>query len=637
MKERGHILKINIWPLFIFLFLFIPSFSSASDLSANYITKAKKLALAENPTWKGLLHFKSGKSEILEEKFFLSGAGHIDAQAELEATIKAYFDRPPTKQNNLFTKVECAYPARLTWLNKKLNLPDFSINNDTCPALSRWARLSEVNKISVVYVSGYLGNPASSFGHVLLNFKTTPSASIDGLLDTSVSYGATVPLNEDMLNYIFKGLFGGYSSTFSDKFYYAHDQVYSNREARDMWEYTLNLSDFNRKLLVYHVAELLTKNFRYFFLSKNCAQKMAELLDIFIEEDIYPLPYPIYVPEELFNRLKIVDDARINNKKEGLIDKVSYIPSARRNLYYEIKRLSGPEKNAFRKISADKRASFSQLENLDYSGRIHVLNALLSYQYYRLMASDRANIEQEMKEYKNKILLERLRHPSMKVEPLKVPKIPSPESVSPPSAINLGVVFEHGEQPFSTFGLTVFKKESTGLTALEYNELIALDLSIGIFHESKDVFIDRFNFLKITNFRTFYIEEANESPVSWRFRAGVDRFFSENNNHYDFVLDGGVGMVKRASNHGIIYSFISASMHSIDDPFRLNPTIGIIIGSKKLKVQADLGIEVGGKNLNLTSTTQLALQYQINKRNAFTSVYENNTRERFTLNYTYFW
>ena len=61
------------------------------------------------------------------------------------------------------------------------------------------------------------------------------------------------------------------------------------------------------------------------------------------------------------------------------------------------------------------------LEKLDVEGRINVLNVLLAYQYYKLMKSDESFPDQQLKKYKDKILLERLRLPGRKREEVLMP------------------------------------------------------------------------------------------------------------------------------------------------------------------------------------------------------------------------
>ncbi|MCF7870362.1 MAG: DUF4105 domain-containing protein, partial [Candidatus Omnitrophica bacterium] len=408
---------LRVW----FLFFLIGYLLSASVVCASesdlYVEKANALYLADDPFWRDLLHFKGGRSLILDKDFFLSDKGQTDPQAELKATIEAYFTQEHTiKRESGDTNIVCIFPARYAWLNEKLDLPDYRCDEVLCPALSQWARLNQIEEISVIYVSAYLGNPASSFGHALLNLKIKDSDELFGLFDTTIAYGATVPINENMVMYVLNGLFGGYTATYSDKFYYFHDQVISNRESRDMWEYTLQLTAFEKKILVYHLAELLTRRFKYYFLSANCAQGIAALLDIFIKEDVYNFNYPIYVPEELFHRLQQIDAKRRENKEKKLIKNIRYIPSARRYLFYETKRLNSEERRVYLNITNSHNENFAPfLKELDIDSRINVLNALLAYQYYKLMASYKE--DQSLEEYKNKILLERLRLPIRKESP----------------------------------------------------------------------------------------------------------------------------------------------------------------------------------------------------------------------------
>ncbi|OGX23956.1 MAG: hypothetical protein A3D10_01685 [Omnitrophica WOR_2 bacterium RIFCSPHIGHO2_02_FULL_48_11] len=636
-RDRTSAFKVRSL-FFLVVCILSASVASAAD-SLPYIKKANALQLADHPLWKKLLHFHGGRSLILDKDFFLSDRGQVDPRAELEATIEAYFSQEHTiKRESGDKNIVCIFPARYAWLNEKLGLPGYKCDKEVCPALSDWSRLEQSESVSVVYVSGYLGNPASSFGHVLLNLKLKDSEELLGLFDTSVTYGATVPINENMVLYVLKGLFGGYYASFSDKFFYAHDQVYSNREFRDMWEYTLDLTDFEKKMLVYHIAELLTKRFRYYFLSANCAQRMAVLLDIFIEEEVYNLYYPIYVPEELFHRLQHIDTKRRGNNEPGLIKNIKYIPSAQRYLYYETERLDSEERKVYRNVTNSRDEDFNPLlNNLDVESRINVLNALLAYQYYKLMASDAEDADQRLKEFKNKILLERLRLPAKKDDPVTIPEIPSPRDVSPPSSFNVGLVLEQGRDPISTVGVTVFRKESVGLNALEYNELVALDLTLGTSFDSENVFVDTFDFLKIRDFKTFYIKEANENPVSWKVRAGTDRYNFDNGAAYDYVLDGGIGLVRKTSDVGIIFGFMNASLHSLDPQYRAGPSAGFVVGKDALKLQFDYGLEFDLEDFGYIETAQAKLQYQINRQNAVQISLEKADRERLTLNYIFYW
>ncbi|MDD4295134.1 MAG: DUF4105 domain-containing protein [Candidatus Omnitrophica bacterium] len=597
------------------------------------------MQLAKDPFWKDLLHFKGNSSQIIDDRFFLSKNGRVNPEEELCATLEAYF----TNKHNIKRKygdkdIICIFPARYTWLDKKLNLPGYKIDNDTCPRLTEWTRINEIEDISLVFVSGYLGNPASSFGHALLNFKLRDNEDLMGLFDTSITYGAQVPPNENVLFYIFKGLLGGYHAGFTDKFFYAHDQVYSSREFRDMWEYTLELDDFNRKMLIYHIAELLSHEYRYYFLSSNCAQRVAVVLDMFIEEDLYNFNYPIYIPEELFHRLRDIDRERREKGEKNLIKKIKFIPSAQRYLFYEIARLNDNERKVYENIMKNQDVDFSiYLKELSSESSINVLNVLLAYQYYRIMASNDDPSQEALKRYKDKVLLERLRLPAKKDVPLDIPEISSPDKTSSPSSINIGFIVEDDGDAFGTLGATVFRKESVGLNVLEYSELVALDLNLGFLNGSDNVFLNSFDFIKIRDFKTLCIKEANENPFSWSFEAGVNRYDINDDNVYDYSMEGGVGLVNKVKGYGICYGFLNVSSHSIDQQYRMGPSAGFVIGQDRLKLQIDYSLDFGLEYYGYDEITKAKVQYQINKNNAIQLHFENNNGKRSGITYFIYW
>lgn len=608
-----------------------------------FVEEAKRLRLMDDPFWHALLHYRDGKSEIVDSSFFLSDFGAVDPLMELEATINAYFTPYRVMERKWGDgHITCIYPARFMWLNDKLGLPDFPNYDELCPGLRAWARLDQIDAVSLVFVSGYLGNPASSFGHVLMNFKLSDTSELLQLFDTSIAYGATVPLEENIVRYVLKGLFGGYFCTYSDKYFYDHDQVYANREFRDMWEYVLDLSDDEKRLLLYHTAELLTKRFDYYFLSDNCAQRIAVLLDLCLAEDVYDIAYPIYIPETLCHRLDDIDRKRQEDGKKRLIRNVKYIPSARRYLYSRINGLSEREVEAYKRLVRDDGLPFdSSFEDLDAGQRIRVLDALLAYQYYRLIvrgSEDSTGIGSIA--FEDRIRLERLRLPPRQQDPFDIPQLGAPTDVSPPSSFEVSIVIEENRDPFPRFGLSVFNKESVGLNSLEYSEFVALALSIGVTPDTGSVFVDSFEFLRLTDFRLFNIEEAGELPFSWRLRAAVDRDWTGRDESYDAEIDGGIGLVQEFHGiSGICYAFLNGSLHSSAPHARMNPSLGVVLGSDDVKVQFDYGWEWDFEHFKADAMLSTKIHYQLCREYAIQVSYEDGPleRDRVTASLVHYW
>ncbi len=78
----------------------------------------------------------------------------------------------------------------------------------------------------------------SVFGHTLLRISSSYKSP---LLSSAVNYAANDTDSNGLL-YAFKGIFGFYPGYFSLLPYHQKLNDYSGVEHRDIWEYTLNLS-----------------------------------------------------------------------------------------------------------------------------------------------------------------------------------------------------------------------------------------------------------------------------------------------------------------------------------------------------------------------------------------------------------
>ena len=230
--------KLSIKYLLSLLILF--STISTNLVAENSFSEYNLTKLSTNPVWLKLLYYNkdSISSDVISKKYFLAKDGHINAKSELKATIEAYFNT----QNNIKDDTPiCTYPARYYWLSKHVDFPNYTPINAKCKKLNKAMKSIEVDSYSLVFVDGYLANPASAFGHSFL--KVNVKNQNTNLFDISIGYAADVTANEQAFLYVLNGLFGGYEAKFTDKYYFTNDIVYSQRELRDIWEYRLNLSD----------------------------------------------------------------------------------------------------------------------------------------------------------------------------------------------------------------------------------------------------------------------------------------------------------------------------------------------------------------------------------------------------------
>ncbi|MEI8605051.1 DUF4105 domain-containing protein [Pseudoalteromonas sp. B160] len=65
--------------------------------------------------------------------------------------------------------MQCKYPARYQWLLSQ-GL-EFSEPKVECTELIEWRDKQPIHSVSLVFASGYMSNPASLYGHMLLKLN----------------------------------------------------------------------------------------------------------------------------------------------------------------------------------------------------------------------------------------------------------------------------------------------------------------------------------------------------------------------------------------------------------------------------------------------------------------------------------
>jgi len=314
--------------LLISLFI-LPSLSFAATNSAlidKAILQAKDLHLAEQPAWLNLLHYKYTllgelQSQVDDAGFFLAAQGAHNAQAELEADIRAFYSYQASAHPR------CIFPARFHWLNTKLNmLADLPAMD--CGKFNDWKQKFQAEKVTLLFPSMHLQNPASMFGHTFIRFDR---ADKNHLLSYTLSYAASYDESDPLLVYSWKGVTGGYPGKFYIRAYFETLQEYSDIEQRDIWEYQLNLNKHEIEQLLRHLWEVKGAHFDYFFLRENCSYRLLALLDVARENINMSIDsHPLYaVP---------VDTVR-DVEKAGLIAAHHYRPSTHNKISQMIEQI----------------------------------------------------------------------------------------------------------------------------------------------------------------------------------------------------------------------------------------------------------------------------------------------------------
>ncbi len=289
--------------------------------------------------WWRLLHYVPGPfgpvSEADGAPFFNSPEGKTNPEAELEATLRAFFG--PEPRDHDLQHPFCRFPARLAWLAAELDIDFTRLPKHPCPALDEYRRTTRTESLTLVFSSYYLNTPASAFGHSFLRLNKRPKPEErqrQELLDYGIDYSASVD-TDNALIYAVKGLTGLFPGHFSKRPYYFKVREYNDFEARDLWELDLSLTQAEVDMATAHIWELGSTYFDYYYLTENCSYHMLGILEVARPSlDLRgQLGWPV-VP---------IDTVRAVTKSAGLVRRISYRPSVRSQFRYGLSRLSPEE------------------------------------------------------------------------------------------------------------------------------------------------------------------------------------------------------------------------------------------------------------------------------------------------------
>jgi Domain of unknown function (DUF4105) len=300
------------------------------------LMRARDLGIAHSRGWLRLLHYRQrgpreAVSQVDGKRFFLAPDGARNPEAELAATLVAFAQPVVTGRED--EHALCRFPARRRLLDDRLHFGS-ALPALVCPALTRFQLDLDPVSVSLVYVANFLDNPASAFGHTFLRLKKrrpAGSAASSDALDHSVEYTATTDTDNPFL-YAFKGLMGMFPGVFRFHSFASKAHEYANAEARDLWEYDLNLNQSEVELLTLHLWELSDTHLDYYYLTKNCSyhalasiEAAAPRIDLVTHLNLFVLPR---------------DTIKALFTVPGLVRKIDYRPSLRSQFRAQVSRSS---------------------------------------------------------------------------------------------------------------------------------------------------------------------------------------------------------------------------------------------------------------------------------------------------------
>lgn len=227
--------------------------------------------IAQTALWHTLLHLKNAQP-INPTSVYLSTP--FDPETELVNTIRLSQTDP---------EQACAYPARKRFIEDQLSLKPGSLSSVVCTDYEEFLSFVPNDEYVLVYASENVNSASSMMGHIMLRLDGTNNNG------TFVQHGITYFTELDSLNaakILYDSLVTGKEGIFQVAPYAPVQAHYRNKEQRNIWEYTLTLSDKERALIRDAIWELGQHTPSYFFHEYNCATVTQLLLSIARPESI---------------------------------------------------------------------------------------------------------------------------------------------------------------------------------------------------------------------------------------------------------------------------------------------------------------------------------------------------------------
>jgi hypothetical protein len=565
------------------LFLVVPLGQGVASATAHarpevsaLVQEAHAKGLARHPYWFGLLHYQQnlfGKvaSDIVSPDFFLAPAGVTDPAAELAATVAALFEPVGANPDD---HAQCRFVARFKWLQKVLDWGASKPPAVHCPRYRAYAANEQIESVSLVYATGYLSNPASFYGHILLKFNTRRTLLVSELLDQSLNYGAIVPSGENAVIYVTKGLFGGYDASFSHQQFFNFNHLYVENDLRDLWEYELALTAEEVDQLVSHTWEILGKRHVYYFLKDNCAYRMARLLQLVIGEPLLPeLPWSL--PGAVFERLDALE-----RNGAPLVRTVRHIPSRQNRFRDGFVALTAEEQSVAREVVDHAldlgRPAYRALAD---AAKIKVVDTLLDYYEYRI-AIDRTDTAMGLA--KHKVLVERAALPARQGSGSK-DSLPS--DAAPPQEGPLPLMLRFGPVRNSRFGSGIKLRarpvnyDSLALDAGRIPNSTLTMFDVEVVHLDNHWSLRRFDVVNVENLNVAKTPLAADGAWAWKFKAGLQSQDLECRSCTVAKAEGGIGKAlalgRQLVGFGMVDLWVQTT-HANSGTLAAVPRIGLI-------------------------------------------------------------
>ena len=516
--------------------------NQSADTLQVLLSEARNRPLGQATGWLNLLHYKinlwgSRQSQADDAAFFLSAQGHDDPQAELEASLRAFYATPEAGAED--KHAQCRFPARLHWLDQQLHFRQH-LPRVQCAAFEQWKQQWQATDITLLFPGMYLNNPASMFGHTFIRFDMAGKSQ---LLSPTLSYAAAHDESDSLLVFSLKGIFGGYRGRFAMQPYYETLRDYSDIEQRDIWEYQLNLLQAETAQLVRHLWEVSGVSFDYYFFRENCAFRLLALLDVAREGINMSLnSHPFYaIP---------VDTVR-DIERAGLIAERKYRPAKHSKISHMAQQMNDAAKNiAFQLIDGETEIDAVAENNTP-------IEQVKIFEFTDALLSQRQPQTAQQKNLTMRVLSARSRLPEMKESHQFNYSAEPPESSHPSARWQLATGEDEGES-FYELGLRPgFHDDLDSPQGFSQGVSIsALDTRLRWYKDKQKLEFDRLNVFSI---RSLVSVESWATPLSRKISLQINKRWINNEKQLVSEIQPAIGYAKKIKDM-MFYGLLNAEL-----------------------------------------------------------------------------
>ncbi len=546
-----------------------------NDYLDSLLKTAQEQHLSEDRYWNILLHYKphsSGRISLVDDpRFFLAADGKVAPRAEMEATLKSFFEQ----EHEGVEPPRCRFPARYAWLKKQLSIDESKLPAAQCTKFEEALALINPKSAALVFPAAHGNGPASMFGHTLIRIDGNAR---NDLLSYAVNYAA-VTTDRNGFIYAYKGIFGYYRGYYSILPYYQKVGEYNEIEHRDIWEYDLNLTQEEVRRMVMHIWELKDIYSDYYFFKENCSFDL-----LFLLEAARPTAH---LTDAFWGKAKfwvIPSDTVRVIREQGLVSSVKYRQSQTKRIHAIASRMQSAHRNLAQEV-VDQKISPRAVTEMDIDpiekARILDLTAeLLQYQFSRKQL--------DKDEYVHRFLPTLQARSTLGTQDADtaVNAVPvSPDEGHLPGKFSIG----GGYRTDSFFTELSWRPAYHDLLDqddgyIEGAQINFMDVR-GRYYFREDAFVlQRLRFIDIISLSP---RDAFFKPVSWKVNTGFDQeIMSDGQEHLVYRLNPGGGFAYKTGLLGIFYVFLETDL-IMSDKLHDNYAAGIGTSAGCLKNMTD--------------------------------------------------